>query len=77
MIWTATAKPRWPSKTADGTDGLGRSGHRPERQGLAYAQGRRPNGRRILDGPEYFTIFDGQTGAALKTVDYHTQPLPD
>jgi rhamnogalacturonan endolyase len=25
---------------------------------------------RILEGPEFFTIFDGETGAALKTVDY-------
>ena len=25
---------------------------------------------RILDGPEFFTIFDGETGAALKTVEY-------
>lgn len=25
---------------------------------------------RILDGPEYLTVFDGQTGKALKTVDY-------
>lgn len=25
---------------------------------------------RVLAGPEYFTIFDGRTGAALKTVDY-------
>ena len=25
---------------------------------------------RVLDGPEFLTIFDGQTGVALKTVDY-------
>ena len=25
---------------------------------------------RILDGPEYLTVFDGQTGRALQTVDY-------
>lgn len=25
---------------------------------------------RILDGPEYLTVFDGPTGKALKTVDY-------
>lgn len=24
----------------------------------------------VLDGPEYLTIFDGETGAALQTVDY-------
>lgn len=24
----------------------------------------------IIDGPEYLTIFNGQTGAAMQTVDY-------
>ena len=27
----------------------------------------------ILDGPEYFTIFDGETGAALDTINYPVQ----
>lgn len=31
---------------------------------------------RVLDGPEYFTIFDGLTGAALKTVDYLPNRYP-
>ncbi|HTN39234.1 MAG TPA: rhamnogalacturonan lyase [Arachidicoccus sp.] len=51
-------------KTADGTiDGTGKvigdsSKHYVNSQG------------RILDGPEYLTIFDGRTGAARSTVDY-------
>jgi rhamnogalacturonan endolyase len=57
-------------KTADGSrDGTGKvigdAGkdwrHREERS--------QRHGR-ILSGPEYLTIFDGRTGAALKTVDY-------
>lgn len=51
-------------KTADGTiDGLGRILGDPK------ADYRRENGR-ILDGPEFLTVFDGLTGAALCTVDY-------
>jgi rhamnogalacturonan endolyase len=30
----------------------------------------RNDGGYILDGPEYLTIFDGETGAAIDTVDY-------
>jgi len=55
-------------KTADGTvDGTGKvigdagadwTGKSGQREG------------RILDGPEFLTIFDGRTGAALATVDY-------
>ena len=51
-------------KTADGTtDGAGKV------IGDASANyvGERGN---ILEGPEFLTIFDGQTGAALATVDY-------
>lgn len=51
-------------KTADGTvDGIGTV------IGDADADYRNDNGY-ILDGPEYLTIFDGQTGAALATTDY-------
>jgi rhamnogalacturonan endolyase len=51
-------------KTADGTiDGVGKA------IGDATADHVNRNGR-ILDGPEYLTVFDGQTGAALATVDY-------
>jgi rhamnogalacturonan endolyase len=31
---------------------------------------------RVLDGPEYFTIFDGRTGAKLETVDYLPSRYP-
>jgi rhamnogalacturonan endolyase len=51
-------------KTADGTvDGQGKvigDGTKDWRNRLG----------RVLAGPEFFTIFDGQTGAALATVDY-------
>jgi len=51
-------------KTADGTiDGKGRS------VGDAKADWRNERGF-ILSGPEYLTIFDGLTGAALATTDY-------
>ncbi len=51
-------------KTADGTiDGTG------EVIGARNADWVNEDGR-ILEGPEYFTIFDGQTGAALATLDY-------
>ena len=51
-------------KTADGTkDGTGKvigDGSKDYHNGDGY----------ILDGPEYYTLFDGATGAALDTVDY-------
>jgi len=51
-------------KTADGTrDGIGTY------IGDRTADYRNSAGR-ILDGPEYLTLFDGRTGAALHTVDY-------
>lgn len=51
-------------KTADGTvDGTGKV------IGDADADWRNEDGR-VLDGPEFLTIFDGRTGAALATVDY-------
>ncbi len=51
-------------KTADGTiDGQGNVIGDP-RARWVNSDGK------ILDGPEFFTIFDGQTGAALVTVDY-------
>ena len=51
-------------KTADGTvDGKGTV------LGDAEADYRNPNGY-ILDGPEFLTVFDGRTGAALATKDY-------
>ncbi|MEU6037630.1 rhamnogalacturonan lyase [Actinomadura sp. NPDC047616] len=51
-------------KTADGTvDGTGRV------IGDASADHRNSSGY-ILTGPEYLTMFNGQTGAAMQTVDY-------
>jgi rhamnogalacturonan endolyase len=51
-------------KTADGTiDGTGNA------VGDATANYVNRNGR-ILDGPEFLTVFDGKTGAALATTDY-------
>jgi rhamnogalacturonan endolyase len=57
-------------KTADGTtDGKGRIIGDKDKDWRTRKEGDRTHGR-ILKGPEYFTIFDGRTGAALKTVDY-------
>lgn len=57
-------------KTADGTkDGTGKMIGDAERDWRIFAPESNKHGR-ILEGPEFFTIFDGQTGAALTTVDY-------
>lgn len=52
------------TKTADGTkDGTGTvigDGSKDYRNGSGY----------VLSGPEYMTLFDGQTGAALDTIDF-------
>ena len=54
-------------KTADGTvDGQGTT------IGDASADYRNSSGY-ILSGPEYLTLFDGRTGAALDTIDYNPQ----
>jgi rhamnogalacturonan endolyase len=51
-------------KTADGTvDGIGKIIGDPNAD---YCN----SSGRILDGPEFLTIFDGQTGAELATTDY-------
>lgn len=51
-------------KTGDGTiDGTGHV------IGVPNADHRNSNGR-ILSGPEYLTVFEGQTGKALQTIDY-------
>lgn len=51
-------------KTAEGTvDGLGNVIGDPN------ADYRNPSGY-VLSGPEYLTMFDGETGAALATIDY-------
>lgn len=57
-------------KTADGTkDGTGKIIGDKDKDWRTHDEGSSRDGR-ILEGPEYFTIFDGRTGAALKTVDY-------
>ena len=51
-------------KTADGTvDGEGTVIGDPEADF-------RNDGGYVLEGPEYLTVFDGETGAALDTIDY-------
>jgi len=63
-------------KTADGTtDGTGQVIGDKDKDWRTYKEGDRTHGR-ILAGPEYFTIFDGQTGKALKTVDYIPNRYP-
>jgi len=57
-------------KTADGTiDGKGIVIGDSSKD-YRYNKGDKQMDGRILDGPEYFTIFDGLTGAALATADY-------
>ena len=57
-------------KTADGTiDGQGNVIGDAKKDYRIKDESDRRFGR-VLDGPEYFTIFDGRNGAALKTVDY-------
>ena len=57
-------KAEFACKTADGTkDGKGKV------IGDAAADWRDSNGK-ILQGPEFFTVFSGLTGAALATTDY-------
>lgn len=61
------------AKTADGTiDGTGRVIGDPQADYRIDRDGDIRHGR-ILSGPEYFTVFNGETGAAMDTVDY----IPD
>lgn len=63
-------------KTADGTrDGQGQIIGDQGKDWRTLKEGDRLHGR-ILAGPEYLTIFDGRTGAALKTVDYVPNRYP-
>ena len=63
-------------KTADGTtDGTGQVIGDKDKDWRTHKEGDRTHGR-ILDGPEYFTIFDGATGKAFKTVDYVPSRYP-
>ena len=59
-------------KTADGTiDGAGQGDRRRRRPTTATPSGY------VLDGPEFLTVFDGLTGAALATTDYVPPPRLD
>lgn len=57
-------------KTADGSvDGAGKVIGEAGKDWRTKKEGDPRHGR-ILDGPEYLTVFDGKTGAALATADY-------
>lgn len=61
-------------KTADGTiDGKGKVIGDSSKD---YRSNKPATLGKILDGPEYFTIFDGLTGAALATTDYIPSRYP-
>jgi rhamnogalacturonan endolyase len=63
-------------KTADGTvDGTGKVIGDASKDYRVLDEDDKRFGR-VLDGPEFFTIFDGKTGAALKTVDYIPNRYP-
>jgi rhamnogalacturonan endolyase len=57
-------------RTADGTiDGTGKAIGDPNADWVDRTQGSRTYGK-ILKGPEYYSIFDGRTGAELTHVEY-------
>jgi rhamnogalacturonan endolyase len=57
-------------KTADGTvDGQGNVIGDKDKDWRNHDSNSKSFGR-VLEGPEYFTIFNGQTGKAMQTVDY-------
>lgn len=59
-------------KTSDGTiDGTGKAIGDPSKDWRCHEKGGCLG--RIMEGPEYLTVFNGLTGAAMKTVDY----IPD
>ena len=56
-------------KTADGTiDGQGNAIGDPTQDWRSHERNNRLG--HILDGPEFLSVFDGQTGCVLKTTDY-------
>lgn len=64
-------------KTADGTvDGKGRVIGDPAKDWRNLDKNSGPFYGKILDGPEYFTIFSGKTGEALATADYIPNRYP-
>lgn len=64
-------------KTADGTiDGLGKVIGDSTKDWRNLDRSAGPLYGKILDGPEYFTIFSGKTGEALATTDYIPNRYP-
>lgn len=56
-------------KTADGTiDGKGKAIGNPEADYVSRTEDSTLG--KVLEGPEFLTVFDGKTGAALATADY-------
>jgi len=56
-------------RTADGTvDGKGRAIGTPGADYVSRAQDNKQG--KVLNGPEFLTVFEGRTGAALATADY-------
>lgn len=63
-------------KTADGTmDGTGKVIGDADKDWRSLEPGTRLTGK-VLDGPEYLTVFDGLTGAALATEEYIPSRYP-
>lgn len=72
MVWDLDGDGRAEvaCKTADGTtDGTGKVIGDSEADWVNKDEGTLKYGR-ILDGPEFLTVFDGKTGAALATTDF-------
>jgi len=64
-------------KTADGTiDGLGKVIGDSTKDWRNLDRNSGPFYGKVLDGPEYFTIFSGKTGEALATTDYISNRYP-
>ncbi len=58
-------------KTSDGTvDGQGKVIGNAKADHREHGNKKKFNQGRILTGAEYLTVFDGQTGAAMHTIDY-------
>ena len=63
-------------KTADGTiDGTGKPIGDATKDWRTYDQASKMYGK-IVDGPEYLTVFDGANGAAISSVDYLPNRYP-
>jgi rhamnogalacturonan endolyase len=64
-------------KTADGTiDGLGKIIGEAGKDWRFVKDKDDPKYGKIVDGPEYLTVFDGLTGAALATANYEPNRYP-